>query len=263
MRWAGKLFSRIKTSIRGKIKSYGGIAALIIYSPLAYFEDKKGRSRVNKVITMQIYFTGTRAIKIISLVALSLGVVTVLQAFHWFRLIGSLETVGLVLNMVIVRELGPIFTAFIILSRSATAIAAEIGTMMVNDEVNAMEMLGIDTLKFIVFPRIAGMVIAGVILTIYFNAIALIGGFAVGNIISGISFEMFMTYVMNSITFMDILASILKSIIFSIFISAISVYYGFQAFVSTQVPQVATNAVVGSIFSLFFLDILVTLVFYL
>ncbi len=256
-------FAGILNSFKQKFKYYGGLAALIFYSTSNYFLDKRGRARINRIIILQIYFTGNQALKIISLVALSLGIVTVIQSYYILSNYGVLKQVGDILNIVIIRELGPIFTAFIILSRSATAIAAEIGTMMVNDEINALEMLGINALKFIVFPRIAGMVIASVLLTIYFNAISLIGGFIVGNIIGGISFDTFLNFVINSITLLDLLTSIIKSAIFGLFISSIAIYHGFQAFTSTQIPQVTTRSVVSSIFALFFIDILMTLVFYL
>ena len=263
MKWIIASLKKIPRFFAQKTKYYGGLAALIVYSFRNYFTDNKGRSRINKVLLMQIYFTGNLALKLVGLVALALGATTVIPLFAQLSQFGSLDLIGKILNIVIVRELGPLITALIVISRSGTAIAAEIGTMMVNDEVNAMEMLGIDTLKFIIFPRIAGMVISMIILTIYFDAIGLIGGFIVGNLAAGITFDMFTTYVMNSITVLDILISILKSAAFGLFASAISVYFGFQAFASTQIPQVTTKAVMGSIFSLFFVDIVITIVSYL
>ncbi len=254
---------RVFRGITGKIKYYGGLASLILYSIVNYITDPKGRSRINRVIIMQIYFTGTMAIKIIGLVALALGAITVLQLFTQLSKVGAMEFMGKILNIVIVRELGPIITAFIVISRSGTAIAAEIGTMMVNDEINAMEMLGINALKFIVFPRIAGMVIALVLLTVYFNAIGIIGGFIVGRLYADLTFDLFATYVLNSITILDLLASIIKAAVFGVLISVISIYHGFQAFVSTQIPQVTTRAVMSSIFALFAADIVMTVVTYI
>jgi phospholipid/cholesterol/gamma-HCH transport system permease protein len=253
----------IANGIRLKLKFLGGIFALIVHSFVEYFRDKRGRKLVNRILTLQIYFTANHGLKIIGIVALALGAVTVLQAFTQLARLGAQDLVGPILNIVIVRELGPIITAFIVIARSGTAIAAEIATMNINNEMDAIEMAGIDTLKMIIFPRIAGMIISFVILTIYFNAIGLIGGFIVGNLISGITFDMFMTYVMNSITFADIASGLLKAVIFGMFIPAISIYYGFQAIVPTQVPQVTTKAVVSSIFALFILNVFITVIFYL
>ena len=249
--------------VRLQLKFLGGIFALIVYSFIEYFRDKRGRKIVNRVLTMQIFFTANLALKILGLVALTLGAVTVLQAFTFLTRIGAQELVGPILNIVIVRELGPIVTAFIVIARSGTSISAEIATMNINSEMDAIEMAGIDNLKMIMFPRIAGMIISFVILTIYFYAVGLIGGFIVGNIISGITFNMFITYVMNSIAFADIASGLLKAVIFGMFISAISIYHGFQAIVPTDVPRVTTNAVVSSIFALFIINIIITVIFYL
>lgn len=245
------------------IRFFGGIFALLVYSVRNYVFDKKGRDQVNAVIIMQVYFTGVMAIKIISIVALALGAITILQGFTQLSKVGALDFVGKLLNIVIVRELGPILTAFIVLSRSGTAIAAEIGTMMVNDEVNALEIQGIDALKFIVFPRIMGMVISFVLLNIYFSTLALVGGFIVANLVGGISYELFFEYVFSSIMLMDILASFLKCALFGVFIAVVSVFHGFQAFVSTQIPQVTTAAVMNSITMLFVVDALLTVLFYI
>jgi phospholipid/cholesterol/gamma-HCH transport system permease protein len=263
MKWIYNLLRNVYRWGAAKIKYFGGLASLIFYSFINYFSDSKGRKRIHNVIIMQIYFTGNMAIKIIGLVALALGAITVLQLFSQLSKVGALEFVGKILNIVIVRELGPILTAFIVISRSGTAIAAELGTMMVNDEINALEMLGINSLKYIVFPRIAGMVISMVLLTVYFNAIGIIGGFIVGYVYADINLDTFTTYVLNSITFLDLLSSIIKGAVFGLVISVISVYYGFQAFVSTQIPQVTTKAVVSSIFALFVVDILLTVITYI
>ena len=249
--------------IKRKLKYYGGVFGLIFYSFLSYFTNHQGRKRVNKVLIMQIYFTGNQALKIITMVSFALGAITILQLFSQLSQLGALELVGKILNLVIIRELGPLITSFIVLSRSGTAIAAEIGTMMVNDEVSALEMIGVDSLRYIVFPRIAGMIIANIFLTIYFNAIGVIGGMFVGFVYGRISFEMFSRYVLASLNFFDIFMSLFKSFVFATFISSISIYHGFQAFSSTQVPQVTTKAVVSSIFALFGWDLVITLINYL
>ncbi len=257
------LINKIKSWGYNQYKMVSGICGLIFFSIPSYLGMKKGKKLINKIILMQVYFTGNMALRLINIVALSLGAVTVLQLFTQLSKFGALDFVGEILNIVIVRELGPIITSFIVISRSGTAIAAELGTMMVNDEISALEMNGIDTLSYIVFPRIIGMVFALIILTIYFNAIGILGGFVVGSVLGGINFDMFMMYVMNTITVTDIISGLLKTIIFGFFISAISIYHGFQAVSSTQIPQVTTKAVMTSINYTFFLNVIITVLFYI
>ncbi len=257
------LLANIRKWFQSKLKYYGGLAALIVYSAVEYLADKRGRKMIHRVLTMQIFFTGNMALKIISMVAVVLGALTMIQLFTLLSSFGAMNLVGQILNIVIVRELGPIITAIIVISRSGTAIAAEIATMNINDEMNAIEMAGIDTLKFIIFPRVMGMVISMVLLLVYFIAVGLIGGFIVGNLLGGVTFDMFMRFVMTSITVADVAASLTKGVVFGFFISAISIYHGFQAISPTQVPQVTTSAVMSSIFTTFLLDIIITVIFYI
>lgn len=249
--------------IRLRLKYYGGVAGLIVYSIPAFFADKKGRNIVKRITTMQIFFTGNWALGIITTISLLIGVITVLQLFTYLSKFGALEYVGKILNVVIIRELGPLLTAIVVIARSGTAIASEIASMMVNGEVDAIEMIGIDPLKMIVFPRIVGVSTALLFLTIYFDALGLIGGFIVGNIIAGINFQAFMSYIIAYIGIGDICLGLVKAIVFGVFISAISVYHGFQAFDPTNIPQVTTKAVVDSLATVIILDVLITIVFYL
>lgn len=249
--------------VKRDIKYLGGLAALIVYSIYEYLADKRGRKMISRVLTMQIYFTGNHALKIISLVAIILGGLSMVQLFSLLSGFGALSLVGPILNIVIVRELGPIITAIIVISRSGSAIAAEIATMNIDEEMNALEMIGIDTLKFIIFPRVMGMILSMVFLLIYFSGIGLIGGFLVSNALGDITFKMFMQYVMTSITFADITASLIKGMVFGAFISSIAIYQGFQATVPTQVPQVTTKSVMSSIFAVFILDAIITVIFYI
>lgn len=242
-------------------KYIGGINALIFYSMQESLFSRKGRKLIRSIMVNQIYFTGNMAHWTIVVVAFTLGAITVIQLFTQLSKVGALNMIGTILNVVIVRELGPLITAFIVIARSGSAIAAEIGTMMVNNEVNAIEMQGISTLKLVVYPRIMGVTIAMFVLTIYFVAVGLLGGFTIGNLYAGITFDTFQRYIINSIGVADILIMMFKSIAFGLFISSISIYFGFQAFTTTQIPQMTTKAVVRSIFALFFMDVIITLGF--
>lgn len=253
----------IKNGIQKRLKYIGGIAALIVYSVAEYLGDKRGRKMIQRVLVWQIYFTGNKALRVISIVAIALGVALMIPLYNLLSGLGAPDMVGQIMNIVVIRELGPLITAIIVISRSGTAIAAEIATMNINDEMNALEMQGIDTLKFIIYPRVMGMVFSLVLLQIYFTAVGLLGGFLVVNLLGDFTFKMFMRYIVSAVTFGDIFSSLIKGTLFGFFISTISVYHGFQATNSTQVPQVTTAAVMKSISATFVLDIIVTVMFYI
>jgi len=242
-------------------KYTGGIFALAYYSTRDYIQIDSGRHINNSIMVDQIYYTGVKSIRVISVVAFALGAITMIQLFTQLSKVGALNMLGTILNLVIIRELGPLLTAFILIARSGSAITVEIATMMVNDEINAIEMEGINNMNFIVFPRIAGVTISVLLLTAYFNAMGLLGGYAIGNIYAGVTFATFQSYIINSIALFDLLTSFLKSLLFGIFISSIAIYHGFQAFTSPQIPGVTTKSVVNSIFFIFMLDIIVTAFF--
>ena len=252
-----KLIKKFVGSIKSRIKYYGGVMALIFYSIFEYFTDPEGKPIIRKILTLQIFFTANLALKIISVAAFSMGAVTVLFLFEQIKNIGvvAFNTIGTVLSLIIIRVMAPLFTAIIVIARSGTAIAAEIATMNINDEMNAIEMEGIDTLKMIIFPRIMGMAVSMVLLVVMFNAMGLFGGFFVGLILGKISPLMFGQYVLSSISLWDLLAGLLKALFFGLFISSIAIYHGFQAHSSTEVPIVTTAAVVKAIFMTFFLEV--------
>lgn len=256
-------FNSVSSYIRLTTKYIGGVCGLIIYSFPAYIFEKKDKKTIQKNFMSQVYFTGNLALQLVSFVALALGAVTIIEVFTQLSKLGAIDFIGQILNIVIIRELGPLITAFIVISRSSSAIATEISTMVVSNQIDAMEMIGIDPLTFIIFPRIAGVTVALIILTIYFNAVGLIGGFLVSYITIGMSFDIFFNMIMNSISFADIVSSILKSISFGLFISAIPIYIGFQAKSSTYIPVSATKTVMDCILVTIFLDIIFTIVVYI
>lgn len=258
-----KSLKKINNDFRLFSKYIGGICGLIIFSLPAYFSEKQNRSTINRNFLSQVYFTGNLAFRLIALVALSLGAVTVIQVFTQLSKIGGQEYIGEILKIVIIRELGPLITAFIVISRSSTAIASEIGNMVVSNQVDALEMDGIDPLTFLIFPRIMGVTLALIILTIFFCGIALIGGFLVSLLTIGLSFDIFFNYIMNSITFADIFSSLLKSLIFGLFISAIPIYNGFQVKSSIYIPSATTKTVVDCIVFTILFDILITVFIYI
>ncbi|HPC38251.1 MAG TPA: ABC transporter permease [Exilispira sp.] len=257
-----KIIEKTNTDLKLFSKYIGGICGLIVYSMPAYFGEKRNKSIINKNFFNQVYFTGNLALRLISIVALALGAVTVIQVFTQLSKIGGQEFIGEILKIVIIRELGPLITAFIVISRSSTAIASEIGNMVVSNQVDALEMMGIDPLTFIIFPRIMGVTFALIILTICFDAIAIIGGFLVSFITIGLSFDIFFNYIMSTITFADIFSSLLKSMLFGLFISAIPIYNGFQVKSSTTIPVATTKTVMECIIFTIIFDIIITILIY-
>jgi phospholipid/cholesterol/gamma-HCH transport system permease protein len=259
---------KIGRPITQKLGFYAGLISLIYYSIGRLFSKPKGRYYFKDILIKQVYFTGVQATTIISIIAVAVGVVLIYQlnSFMAGLPIGGLqEQLGNILVIVVVRELGPLLTAIIIVARSGTAIATEIGSMMVDHQVEALETMGIDTLYFIVLPRILGMVISLAVLNIYFTAVCISGGFLVAFAIDpNLNLGQIIGRFFDTLSFYDILESIIKAVFFGAGISVICVINGFKAlFYKGGVPVSGINAVVGSLIYVFFMNAILSLVFLL
>lgn len=230
----------------------------------AIYDQSQGLRTVFGVVSAQIYFTGWQAMPLITVLALATGGIIILQSSLQLSLLGGASMVGDLLVVIIVREVGPLITALIVIARSGTAVASEIGNMRVNREIEALEAMGINPLSYIVFPRILGGVISVLCLAFYFNAIALAGGYMVTRMIHDMPLSFYVDSLAQAIEMEDIGLFLLKNSFSGFFIFVVSCYQGFLVKQSShEVPQVTTKAVVNSIIYVTTFNLAVTTVFYL
>jgi phospholipid/cholesterol/gamma-HCH transport system permease protein len=216
-----------------------------------------------KVLMMQIFFTGVEAISIISLLALALGGIIIIQGFTVLAGFGQVKVLYVILIIIITRELGPILTAFIIIARSGTAIATEIGNMVVSHEIEAYISVGINPISYIVVPRFLGVMISLIILTLYFNFFGLFASFLITQLFTPIPFIEYFQNLLSELKLGDIIVSLIKSIIFGGIISIVASYQGFKVrFAITEIPQVVIKAVVQSFALCIIADVMLVLLFY-
>jgi phospholipid/cholesterol/gamma-HCH transport system permease protein len=216
-----------------------------------------------RVLFKQVLFTGVDALPLITIVALSIGAISIFQSQTFLPRFGGEPFIGKLLVIVIIRELGPLLTGFIVIARSGTAITAEIGNMVVSHEIEALEAMGVDPMRYISIPRIFGVTASLVSLNIYFNVFAILGGFFVSKLLIVTSLTAFLQKLLSSARLSDIIISISKGFIFGILISLICTFQGFSVkFSSTEVPQMTTKAVVYSIAATFIADGIVTFIYY-
>ena len=260
-----KLFSYLGQKLLNLVKYVVELSTLWSSSLAAFFMCSPAERRFSfQIMLRQILFTGIEALPTIGTIALFLGVVVIIQSLTQLPRFGGEEYVGKILVLVILRELGPLMTAFLVIGRSGTAISTEIGNMIVAHEIEALKVMGIDTRLFIVAPRILGVTTAVICLSLYFNLIALIGGFIVAKLILITSFSSFTRILFTSITGTDLLISLLKSFLFGNLIALVCIYQGFSVNISsTEVPQATTRAMVQTLFLVFLANSLLTLLFYL
>jgi len=230
----------------------------------AFYDQAQGLRTVCGVVSAQIYFTGWQAMPLITVLALATGGIIILQSSLQLSLLGGASMIGNLLVVVVVREVGPLITALLVIARSGTAVASEIGNMRVNREIEALEAMGINPLSYIVFPRILGGVISLLCLAFFFNVIALTGGFMVARVTTDLPFAFYMDSLLQAIAIEDVALFFLKNGFSGLIIFVVACYQGLLVKQSPhEVPQVTTKAVVNAIIYVTTFNLTVTALWYL
>lgn len=248
------------------IFSYSKQILLMIYLSFraAVYDQAQGWRTVFSVVSAQIYFTGFQALPIITILALASGALVILQSTTQLSLLGGSSMLGHLLIAITVRELSPLLTALIVIARSGTAVASELGTMRVNKEIEALEAMGINPLSYIIFPRLLGGIISVICLGFYFNVIALMGGYLVSRFIQDMPFHYYIDALANAMSAADFGLFLIKNLFSGAIIFIVSSYQGMLVKGSpSEVPQVTTKAVVNSIIYVVLFNVAVTTLFYL
>lgn len=216
------------------------------------------------VISAQIYFTGWQAMPLICFLAVGSGVIIAMQSIMQMTFLGGVDYIGKFMLVVVVRELGPLLTALLVIARSGTAVASELGSMQVNKEIEALKTMGINPLSFVIFPRIAGGVISVICLAFYFVFFALIAGGLVCRFAIEMPFDLYFTTIANSAGFSDVFVFFTKNLFSGLIIFAVCCHEGLQVQRSPhEIPQVTTKAVVKSTIYVLVFNAVLTAYFYL
>lgn len=213
-------------------------------------------------ITRHIYETGIQAIPIVALIAFLISVIVAYLGAQQLRQFGAeIFTVDLV-AIAVLREMGVLLTAIIVAGRSGSAFAAEIGVMRLNDEVDALQSMGVDHFEVLVLPRIVGLIIALPLLTILADAMGLAGGALLSALLLDISLTQFIDRVQDALAPTTFWAGLVKAPVFAALIAMVGCYRGLQVRSSSrELGRLTTIAVVQSIFLVIFADAVFAVVF--
>ena len=221
---------------------------------------KAGRALVRRITLEQIYYTCVQALPIIIPIALVFGSMLIIQ----FAKVSGQYNLGKTMVMLIVRELGPVVTALLVILRSATAVTIQIRCMNVFHETDAIEMAGIDPMRIVCLPQLVGITSAIVCLFIVFDIVAIIGGYLIVWIFTYIPMGDFMTQIGKAITATDIAVGIIKAIFFGITIAATCLKHGFSTKkLITDVPVSGSKAAVECFFYCLVINVIISILFYM
>jgi phospholipid/cholesterol/gamma-HCH transport system permease protein len=205
---------------------------------------------------------GVNALPVIALIGFLMGLIMAFQAAIPMRQFGAEIYVANLVGLSMVRELGPLMTAIVLAGRSGSAFAAELGTMKVNEEIDALITMGLDPVQFLVVTRILAAVIMTPLLTLFADLIGVMGGSLV-LISMGYSLSTYFKQIISMVTYVDLFGGLLKSIVFGLLVAGIGCLRGLQTEIgASAVGESTTRAVVGGIVLIVVTDGIFSVVYY-
>ena len=207
--------------------------------------------------------SGADAMPMVFVLSFLIGLVMAFQAAVQLRQFGANIYVADLVSLALTRELGPVFTALVLAGRSGSSFAAEIGTMTVNEEVDALVVMGFDVTRFLVLPKVFALAVCGPLLTLWANASGILGGIVVGIVSLDVTASAFLTETYETLAMTDIASGMIKSLVFAFLIAIIGCLRGLQTRTGADsVGRQTTSAVVSATFSVIFADAVFTVFFH-
>jgi phospholipid/cholesterol/gamma-HCH transport system permease protein len=212
------------------------------------------------LVVVQMWSVGVRSLMIILVSGAFVGMVLGLQGYNILVRFGAEESLGVMVALSLVRELGPVVSALLFAGRAGSALTAEIGLMKATEQLDGMEMMAVDPLKRVVAPRFLAGVFSMPLLAALFSAVGVLGGFFVGVGLLGVDEGAFWSQMQNTVDlYEDIVNGALKSIVFGVVVTWIAVFEGFDAVPTSEgVGSATTRTVVHSSLAVLGLDFILT-----
>ena len=218
----------------------------------------------SKILVMQILFTFVQAMGISTLLALGIGGAVNIIGFPFLERLSQQQLMYSLLIIIITRELGPLLTAFIVIARSATAIATEIAGMVISHEVEAYISVGVDPIEHLAVPRFLGVVISVFLLNVYFSLFGLAGSFLVAQVFFTIPADYYFGNLLHDLSIQDLFISFVKSIAFGMIISIGAVTEGLAVErARTEVPIAGLRAVSNAFAGCIVVAIILSTMYYM
>jgi len=259
-----EIFGKIGSSVEGGLAYLGALTSLAgraaYFTFIAPFQGKPIRFQRAVAQAME---AGVRALPILSLITFFIGLILALQAAYELKRFGAISFVANAVALSMTRELGPLITAVIVIGRSGSAFAAELGTMKVSEEIDALETMAINPVSFLVAPKFVAMILMLPCLTIWANFMGILGGSLFGVAQADFTFWRYIIASLDALFMRDVVTGLVKSFMFGVTITAVGCLEGLNTTGGAeQVGRSTTRAVVMSIFLVILVDLVFTMLFY-
>jgi len=237
-----------------------GRAGLMLWGAIA----RKPRAKGFPLFVRQLYIVGVQSMVLIFVSGLFIGMVLALQGYNILVGFGTEESLGPMVALSLLRELGPVVTALLFAGRAGSALTAEIGLMKSTEQLSSLEMMAIDPLRQIIAPRFWAGVVSLPMLALIFTAVGIYGGHVVGVEWKGIDSGSFWSILQASVEWReDIVNCIIKSLVFAVVVTWIALYRGYRVIPNPEgISKATTQTVVQSSLAVLALDFLLTAVMF-
>ena len=240
------------------IENVGGLGQVWLFSLKFFYWILKPPFRM-KLFLEQFYFIGNKSLFIISLAGSFTGMVMAYQTYFGFKLINVDSLVGSVVAISLAKELAPVLTGLIVAGRAGAAMAAQIGTMKVTEQVDALEVMGIDSYQYLAVPRILAATLALPMLSMVFLFVGNVGSMLVGTVALLIDETIYLSKLSEFMFLGDLMQGVIKATVFGFMIAVIGTYFGFNVTKGAEGVGKGTNlAVVWGMISVLVVDYFLT-----
>jgi len=260
-----RLTAWLGAQLIGVLVYFGGLARLIagalgwVYRGLVRRQVRIGR----RAIFSQIVRIGVQSVAVICLVNAAIGAILALQMAPPLSDFGQTQEVARIIAIAVFRELGPLISAVVLTGFAGAAIAAELGTMVVNEEIEALQAHALNPVRFLVVPRLIAAVVAMLVLTVLAELVAVGSGMLIGVLVLDIPAAVYLDITFTALVLSDFTTGLAKAGVFGLLIAGIACYQGLKVTGGAAgVGRATTQTVVQSIVLIILTDLLFTLVFY-
>ncbi len=212
-------------------------------------------------ILKQMFEIGVMSLPVVLITGAFTGMVLAVQSYYQFHKITMDTAVGIIVGLSMTNELGPVLTAVMIAGRVGAAMAAELGTMKVTEQIDALHALGVDPVQYLIVPRFIASVALVPILTVFSIFVGIVGGYIIGVELKGINATFFLKNMLDYTRPADLFSGLIKTVVFAVIVCIVSCYEGFHAEGGAEgVGKATTEAVVSSAITILIADFFLSIV---
>lgn len=215
-----------------------------------------------KNLIREMVLIGIGSFFLVSLISFFIGIIIAFQTAYQLRTFNLQHQMASLVALSLTRELGPVLTALIVASRSGASITAQLGAMKISEQIDALDVMGVEPIDYLVVPKFISLVVSLPLLVIYADCVGIFGGYLIGSLKFGLPFGFYFSTTFDALSHLDVISGLIKSICFGGIIAFISCFEGFRPNSSAEVAQSVTYSVVRCFISIIVIDCILTALFY-